>query len=254
VQPATTMVMSKPSKAVVSQEPTHCCCSTCTDAVWNTLANGYSCGSRITYLQSTAGGSNPEFNSCFTVAGVEYPTECGQCDPLRCDKLAANSEKSGKSSEHTYCSCSTCTEEVWDSNAGGRSCGSRISYWLQAPQSNPEFNSCFAVAGSEYPAECGQYDPLTCDSKSGKAGKSSKSEEPTYCSCSTCTEDVWNTLANGYICGSRVSFLLTPNRGSNSVYNACQQVAGSKYPTECGQRDPSKCNALVGKAGEASGK
>ena len=48
VQPATTMVMSKSSKAVVSQEPTHCCCSTCADAVRNTFANGYSCGSRMT--------------------------------------------------------------------------------------------------------------------------------------------------------------------------------------------------------------
>merc|ERR1712157_708564 len=30
---------------------------------------------------------------------------------------------------------------------------------------------------------------------------------PPRCGCNTCTEDVWNTLVDGYTCGARISFV-----------------------------------------------
>jgi hypothetical protein len=69
---------------------TYCGCSTCTETVWNTLATddsgSYTCGARITWLQSLAGGSLSEYNACNKVAGFEFSNgPCGPfCDPLKC--------------------------------------------------------------------------------------------------------------------------------------------------------------------------
>jgi hypothetical protein len=48
--------------------------------VLDTFAGEYTCRDRIQWLQK---GLN-ERDACLTVAGVEYPVECGACDPDRC--------------------------------------------------------------------------------------------------------------------------------------------------------------------------
>jgi hypothetical protein len=83
-----------PSKLPTSK-PTprfYCGCSTCTDTFWNMLVTdgggSYTCGERITYLQSAGGGSKSLYDSCKQV-GEEFPLDkCGPaCNPSLCNKL-----------------------------------------------------------------------------------------------------------------------------------------------------------------------
>ena len=53
--------------------------SRCTDAVLDTIVEGYSCRDRIQWLQSVMQMSY--IDSCVQVARQEYPVECGLCDP-----------------------------------------------------------------------------------------------------------------------------------------------------------------------------
>ena len=65
------------------------CDSTCTDEVWKTLATdasgSYTCGGRITWLQSDRGYS--ERDACIRVSANEFPNgPCGPaCDPNKCN-------------------------------------------------------------------------------------------------------------------------------------------------------------------------
>ena len=85
---------SKPTKAPTlkpspSQEVSYCGCSTCTNTIWNTHvtdgAGTFTCGQRISWLQSTDGGLKTEYESCKQV-GEEFPSYCGPaCNPLLCN-------------------------------------------------------------------------------------------------------------------------------------------------------------------------
>ena len=63
--------------------PTFCGCGACTLQVWGTVAGGFTCGARIMYLQTSAGGSETMEDACFMVAEA-FPEECGVCDPINC--------------------------------------------------------------------------------------------------------------------------------------------------------------------------
>jgi len=41
----------------------------------------YTCGGRINYLMTPKGGSKTEYDACIRVAKVEFPSECGLCNP-----------------------------------------------------------------------------------------------------------------------------------------------------------------------------
>ena len=56
---------------------TYCGSESCTQQVWDTLAGDYSCGARISWLQSAQGES--ESAACAKVAS-EFPGLC-LCDP-----------------------------------------------------------------------------------------------------------------------------------------------------------------------------
>jgi hypothetical protein len=62
-----------------------CGCNLCTEDVLRAMAGGYSCGDRIMYLQSPAGGSMSEEEACTQVAKKEFNADCGRCDPSLCD-------------------------------------------------------------------------------------------------------------------------------------------------------------------------
>ncbi|CAJ1946260.1 unnamed protein product [Cylindrotheca closterium] len=53
--------------------------ATCTDAVLDTVADGFSCRSRIAWLISTMKMSRDD--ACFQIATQEFATACGPCDP-----------------------------------------------------------------------------------------------------------------------------------------------------------------------------
>ena len=59
------------------------------------------------------------------------------------------------------CGCSSCTQEVLATLAGGHSCGSRID-WVIANMGKSESSACKLVAGEEFPSECGNCNPNIC--------------------------------------------------------------------------------------------
>lgn len=157
----------------------YCGCSECTQSIWeNSMADGYSCGERVTFLQSgqasVAGGPFSEFDACRQVSD-EFPEICGICDPDTCSSLAPT-VPSG------FCGCESCTQSIWeDTRANGYSCGERILF-LQSDQSvtagGPftEYDSCSRVS-YEFPDICGPCDPYTCDTTGGANNEENSTEE-----------------------------------------------------------------------------
>ena len=127
-----------------------CGCQECTLSVLNSDANGFSCGQRIDYLQTEAGGNVAELEACAAI-GSEYPSACTPCNPIICDGRAP-----------TFCGCDSCTLEVWTTLAGSFTCGARINY-LQTPPggSESEDAACLLIAQA-FPAECGDCHPTAC--------------------------------------------------------------------------------------------
>jgi Glycosyl hydrolases family 16 len=189
---------STPMNAIVTT--THCGCETCTDDIWNAVAEGYTCGARILWLQSTYPQSYPtEQAACALVAGAEFPSICGPaCNPRLCSPssipppvatpvpttkivqvtslspvpspttktTSSKPTSSSYSSQETYCGCQACTAEVWNKDADGHTCGERISYLLLTnPGAYPtERDACARVAGVEFRIPCGPAcDPARCD-------------------------------------------------------------------------------------------
>eukprot|EP00986_Skeletonema_menzelii_P014931 scaffold10607_cov109-Skeletonema_menzelii.AAC.1 len=70
---------------------TYCGCSQCTQAVWDALACNdslggcYTCGGRISYVESINGGNKDE--ACKTVSEQFSNGPCGVCNPLLCNEL-----------------------------------------------------------------------------------------------------------------------------------------------------------------------
>jgi hypothetical protein len=162
----TTSPTNSPSSlpSTKSENDFNCGCSSCTDAILDNDANGYSCGSRIEWLQTLdstiVGGPYDNLDSCRKV-GEEFPKECGQfCYPEECQPIT--------SFDNFFCGCSSCTDEVWNEDANGYSCGSRIE-WLQtldasrvgAPYNEQE--SCRKVS-EEFPVVCGRCHSDYCSS------------------------------------------------------------------------------------------
>ena len=68
-----------------------------------------------------------------------------------------------------HCGCNECTDEVWNlivsDFAGDFTCGARIE-WYMGFHSVNETEACLAVAGQEFPSECGKAcNPLRCDGR-----------------------------------------------------------------------------------------
>jgi hypothetical protein len=77
--------VSEPTSAP-SVPAEHCGCADCTEQIWNTLADEYTCGARINYVTGHTTSNPTEVDACRLVAGVEFPTICGPaCNPDSCD-------------------------------------------------------------------------------------------------------------------------------------------------------------------------
>ena len=50
-------------------------------AALDNLADGITCGDRMQWLRTDAGGAHTELSACTRVAVTEYPTTCGDCAP-----------------------------------------------------------------------------------------------------------------------------------------------------------------------------
>ena len=127
----------------------------------------FSCGARITWLQSAQGYSKA--GACAQVAS-EFPNLC-LCDPASCSAptpppTTSPSNKPTAPPIVTYCGCESCTQGIWDSTAtdggGNYSCGARIT-WLQSAEGHSEASACEKVS-TEFPDNiCGPFcDPTKC--------------------------------------------------------------------------------------------
>jgi hypothetical protein len=137
-----------------STNTTYCSCQSCTSTVWNTPAGEYTCGERISYLYTQVAASYPSQESaCRRIAGLEFPNQCGACDPRSCDDKV-----------YTGCGCESCTEEILQRQAGDFTCQERIS-WIQLNDvtvNNSEEAACRKVS-NEYSTICGpQCNPDQC--------------------------------------------------------------------------------------------
>lgn len=67
----------KPSAQPASDPSSWTCgCQECNDSILNIMAGSYTCGSRMTWLQSEAGGSMTEKNACIKIANQEFGSLC----------------------------------------------------------------------------------------------------------------------------------------------------------------------------------
>jgi len=125
--------------------------------VWNTLADGYSCGNRISFVRDSdeetllsvgiSGGPFDEADACKFVSD-EFPDIC-TCDCTDSDSPDEDENddtpdptssptmppSQSPTAEHTaaptspmLCGCDRCTADVWNTVVDGYSCGNRISF------------------------------------------------------------------------------------------------------------------------------
>lgn len=80
--------------------------STCTDYILDTIADEYSCRQRITYMMDSMGLTQEE--ACFTVSKVQFPSQCGACNP--------NATKTTANNNTFVPQCPPCTVNQCESN------------------------------------------------------------------------------------------------------------------------------------------
>jgi beta-glucanase (GH16 family) len=220
-------------------------CSQVWDVLVTDAAGTFSCGSRITWLQSNEGGRLSledakarvanEFCECSPCAkhGSNAPTtkapttkvpsksptkEPTTNAPSKSPTKVPTTKAPSKSPTREPTAPTpllvgqTC-QDVWEELAtdavGTFSCGSRI-VWLQSNLAMEEIDAKDRVA-NEFPDVCG--------------------------ACAKKCQDVWNEPATDqagtYTCGSRITWLQSAAGGSKSEQAAKAQVA-QEFPAECG--------------------
>jgi hypothetical protein len=204
---------------------TLCGCASCTQQVWSTVATddggSYTCGARITWLQTALGKT--EYNACAQV-GNEFPSLCGSCRPGTC---VSNTTVPSKVPTPAPSSMPTISPSSMASSQPSIMPSSQLS--LQ-PSSVP------SLEPSRNPSSM----PTLVPSK-----KPSKHPIVFYCGCPSCsTETVWNTLAadqsGSHTCGARITWL--QDALGFSEFDACSKVSAEEFHDVCGPCDPELCN------------
>jgi len=226
------------------QQPTRCGMSTCNSSVWATFADGFTCGDRILWVMGQPGAT--ESSACEQVGRVEYPDQCGGCDPTQDNALSPS-----PSPPPPPCGVSTCTSTVWATLAGGFTCGDRIA-WVINTHGESEATACERVGRIEFPNECGGCDPMHGAQHHGSPSPPpSAPAPPPPCGVSSCTDSVWATLANGFTCGDRITWLQDVEKLDED--QACRQVASKEFPDQCGSCDPRPTQRSSSASGGGSG-
>jgi len=116
-------------QTVASEYPEQCgtCAfSTVCLKVWNTDAEGHTCGERIQWLLEFKG---KDAQMAEQMVGLEYPEQCGTCSITRACVL------------------------VWNNDAQGYTCGDRIVWVLKAGSKTSQ--EAAEIVAAEYPQQCG---------------------------------------------------------------------------------------------------
>lgn len=185
---------SQAREQIVAEFPivcANCKPSSCQD-VWNAPATDsagtFSCGSRITWLQSTSGGGKTESQARNQVA-AEFPDICGPCSTndgstpkptlqptTKNPTVQPTAKPTAKpTAQPTVLTC----QDVWNAlatdSAGTYSCGSRIT-WLQSDSGGKKTETeAKNLVASEFPDICGPCGdgkplPTSPPSESGSGG------------------------------------------------------------------------------------
>ena len=181
-------------------------------------AGDFPCGDRILFLQTDEGGDLDESEACENVS-YDFPFTCGpSCHPDRCFN-----------STPAVCGCSSCSEEIWNRDAEGFSCGARIRF-LESPAGGrlSELEACASVSSTYIDIGGPDCNPDICDGQG-----------PAFCGCDDCTFEVWNTMALGFTCGDRILSFRPTDISSDE---ACAMVS-DEFTGLCGpQCHPGKCD------------
>lgn len=110
-----------------------------------------------------------------------------------------------------YCSCDACTS-AWSSmatdDAGTFSCGSRMR-WVEANVDDVGGDleaACLFVAG-EFPSVCPSASLCDASVCSPSSDIATPDTSTLRCGCSSCTDAVWEAIAEGYSCGNRIEWV-----------------------------------------------
>ena len=153
--------------------------------------------------------------------------------------LQNESSSSSSSNSNDQCGCSTCTEDVLTAIADGYSCASRIEWVVENMDGYSKADACNLVGGEEFPSVCGGCYTAACPTTS-----TITVQVPPMCGCSTCTEDVLATNADGYACGNRIEWVIN-NMDGYSETDACNLVAGEEFPSVCGGCHTAACSTTT---------
>jgi hypothetical protein len=202
---------------------------TCTDDILDADAGGYSCRARISYLINTFAMS--QSRACSQVAGNEYPSACGACDPCAGGKDCAEKEPA---------KCPPCTEEV---------CHSEMNRcpWYEATFLCTEGSS---IGGcSPYPWDLSPVTCSTCceltDCQHNMYEDESIEDANDFIddeTCPPCSDDVCNSRLN--LCPShRAPFLCTHGISKGGCSPTPWNMADQQC-TECCRLQPGCRHAL----------
>ena len=217
-------------------------------------ADGNSCGARIDWLINWMDYSEEE--ACNLVGGIEFNEVCGGCHTAQCDEPVS-----------FRCGCSKCTESVWNTlvtdDGGSYTCGDRIS-WMESSGQFDEAGSCRFVS-QELPDICTcicndnditsaptlepTKEPTSPPTRTPTMRPTTKSptkspikeQEPSKCGCTSCTDLVLNSIANGATCRGRIDWVLANNGLSET--DSCKLVA-DEYPDICGLCHAEHCGSF----------
>lgn len=167
---------------------------------------------------------------------------------LQC-ATAAPSHITDINSPWNVCGCRDCGSDVWNADANGFSCGSRIEYLVDA-SGFATSRACRTVAATEFPSVCGRCNPDTCSRaddttvsnaiETPPANANDNADKNSRCGCQMCEKYAWQVNADGYSCGERIDYLLSlPNKYAT----ACRQVAVNEFPAQCGLCNPDYCSS-----------
>ena len=219
-------------------EPAHCGCPRCTQAVWDALAcdvnlgGCYTCGDRISYVESINGGNKGD--ACKAVA-TQFPNgPCDVCNPDTCNVAAEPTRAPSPPSTPKPIPSPTVAPTPLPSHPPSNSP-------TAAPTAPPSMKPTDTPTSepTKTPTHLPIHDPTP----------EPTTQEPVYCGCPQCTQSVWDALACNdrlggcHTCGGRISYVESINGGNRD--EACKTVANEFPNDSCGVCNPILCNKPV---------
>jgi hypothetical protein len=167
-----------------------CGCDTCTEEIWDTLAEGYTCGGRISFLRDSDvatlqnvginDGPFDEESACRFVS-EEFPNIC----TCHCGEDDNNEDTPGPIGVPSL---------------------SPTRFPSLRPTSPPTLTP--TLSPTSPPTVTPTLSPTSPSTLTPTLSPTSSSSfAPVRCGCDQCTEDVWNTIVDGYSCGNRINFV-----------------------------------------------